>query len=133
MNDVKAIIDRMKEVTSSRRYEDLAEILGVKLTTINNWKKRNSIPEKNILKCVHLTNCDYNWLLTGDKKEVSNSIVGDNSMIVGNNNGNISINTSKFNHKDDVREIIELLEYAPSGFLTIIKEKLLAFKKLSQF
>lgn len=30
-------------------------------------------------------------------------------------------------------EIIELLEYAPSGFLSIIKEKLLAFRKLSEF
>ena len=86
------------------------------------------------------------WLLTGkgemflnDEKSsniVNNGvgIVGHNSIAVGGTiNGNININTSDYNHADDIKEIIELLKFAPSGFLTIIKDKLKSFKKMSAF
>lgn len=134
LKNTKKVIDRMKEVTSSRTYQELADILEIKLATIDNWKKRHFVPEKNLLKCVHLTNCDYDWLVTGEKKETSNSIVGNNGVIIdGGHGNNININISQFDHKEDIKEIIELLQYAPSNFLDTVKDKLYEFKKLSQF
>lgn len=132
MKNTKEVIDRMKEITRSKTYQDLAEILEIKLATIDNWKKRDSVPEKNLLKCVHLTKCDYHWLVTGEKKETSNSIIGNNGLIIDGGH-NININISQFDHKEDIKEIIELLQYAPSSFLDSVKDKLYEFKKLSQF
>ncbi len=79
MDDVNSIIDRMKEATNSRRYEDLANFLGVKLSTINNWKKRGFVPEKNILKCVLLTNKTKEWLL-GEDTESGASIINEDGI-----------------------------------------------------
>lgn len=75
MYDVRAVINRMKDATNSRRYEDLADILGVKLVTINNWKKRGKVPEKNILKCVLLTNKSKEWFLTGEESSIKQETI----------------------------------------------------------
>lgn len=71
MDDVKVVIDRMKKATNSRTYGELATKLGVKLVTINNWKKRGFVPEKNILKCVLLTHKSKEWLEKGIETEES--------------------------------------------------------------
>jgi len=68
MGSAKEIVDRMKQATKSRTYEELAQKLGVTLSTLNSWKQRDKVPEKNILKCAHDFNIDYQWLLTGKSK-----------------------------------------------------------------
>ncbi len=66
MSSAKQIVDRMKLATKSKTYEELARKLGVTLSTINNWKQRNKVPDKNILKCAHMFNINPHWLLTGE-------------------------------------------------------------------
>lgn len=120
--------------------KDFSSELSITQNAYTNYSKgKRAIPTDLLLKIQDMYSININWLLTGKgemylKKTASQNIIGDHNITAGGAiNGNISINTSKFNHKDDVAEIIELLEYAPSGFLTIIKEKLLAFKKMSEF
>jgi hypothetical protein len=85
---------------------------------------------------------NINWLLTGkgemhlEEPTSPSGVGGNNNIAIGSNstvNGSFNINTSDFNHSNDIKEIVELLQFAPSGFLTIIKEKLQAFKKMSHF
>jgi phage repressor protein C with HTH and peptisase S24 domain len=68
--DAKAIIDRMKKALNAPTYAKLAEILGVKLSSLDSWKSRNNVPEKHILKCVLLTNKPREWFIDG--REIKN-------------------------------------------------------------
>lgn len=42
--DVRAALNHLKEVTKAETDAELADRLGVPYFTLNNWKKRNSIP-----------------------------------------------------------------------------------------
>jgi len=131
-------LDKVRELEgfTKKKY---ASMLDITAQAYNNYYKgERDIPTELAIKVNHLFNISLDWLLTGKgdmylNNSVSQSVVGDNNIQIGGENGNISINTNKFSHKNDVMEIIELLEYAPSGFLTIVKDKLLVFKKLSEF
>ncbi|MDQ7085918.1 MAG: hypothetical protein Q9M36_13850 [Sulfurovum sp.] len=52
-----------------------------------------------------------------------------NNVVQGTNT--IEINTSNFNHSNDIKNIVTLLDYAPSNFLMQIQDRLEQFKKLS--
>lgn len=137
MNKTELILSRLYKKLGIKRDVEFCSKYDIKANTLTTWKKRNKVPYELIEEISQNENISLDWLLFGKKtleNNHSNTVIGDNNITTGGTiNGNISINTSKFNHKDDVAEIIELLEYAPSGFLTIIKEKLLAFKKMSEF
>lgn len=132
-------LDEVRELVGLTKKKYASE-LGITAQAYNNYYKGDrDIPTELALRVNQLFNISLDWLLTGKGKmyiqdSTSLQVIGDNNITVGSAvNGNISINTSKFNHKEDILEIIELLEYAPSGFLSMLKEKLLAFKKLSEF
>lgn len=127
-----------KEAGLSKK--DFALKLKITPQSYNNYYKGlREIPTDLAININQLFNVSLDWLLIGKgemyfQDNSSQNIIGNNNITTGGTiNGNISINTNKFSHKNDVMEIIELLEYAPSGFLSIIKEKLLAFRKLSEF
>ncbi|MDQ7084414.1 MAG: helix-turn-helix transcriptional regulator [Sulfurovum sp.] len=139
------LYERIKRARKQSKItlDNLSKSLSIGRTTLIDYEKGNSEPKvSTVIKMSEICTVDTNWLLTG-KGEMkiastpSNATIqlGDNNnnIIVGNGNGSININTEKFNHKEDIKDIIELLEFAPAGFLTIIKEKLLAFKKMSHF
>ena len=117
---------------------EFAKKLNITDKTLRNYEKGNNITVDIIKKISETTNTDFNFLLNGknetsikeEKKESSTNIINGSGNIAIN--GNISINTSKFDHSKDIKEIIELLHYAPSGFLHTIKDKLKAFKDMSQ-
>jgi len=67
MNNYSEIIDRMKTALDAKTFKELAEKIGVASYTIDNWKKRKAVPEKNLLKCAELTGVSYNYLKTGEK------------------------------------------------------------------
>ncbi len=69
--DAKAIIERMKKAHNVSKYPELGEILGVKVSAIDGWIRRNTIPEKHILKSVFLTGKPKEWFLYGDKNKDS--------------------------------------------------------------
>jgi len=139
------INERLEKVrkNESLNKKEFASKLGITAQGYNNYfKGEREIPTDLSIRINQLFNVSLDWLLTGkgemylgkEGNTISNGVVmGNNIQINGQNNGDITINTNRFSHKNDIREIIELLEYAPSGFLTIIKEKLQQFKKLSEF
>jgi len=65
MSDVMGILSRMMTAFDVSKYKDLAHKLGVSPNTIDVWKKREKIPEKNILKCVNLTGYPLEWIENG--------------------------------------------------------------------
>ncbi|AZV46877.1 hypothetical protein C3L23_06195 [Nautilia sp. PV-1] len=66
MNDTKAIINRMKQAFKVKTNKELAEKLGTSISNIDNWKKRNNIPDKYILLTSQMNDINKNWLLTGE-------------------------------------------------------------------
>jgi len=63
--DINSLLSRMMIVYKVKKFKDLAEKLGVSSNTVDVWKRRGYIPEKNILKCINMTACNENWLLSG--------------------------------------------------------------------
>lgn len=50
MNNAKIILDKWLDETNLNTYKELAEYLGVAQNTLDIWKRRGNVPEKNILK-----------------------------------------------------------------------------------
>jgi len=110
--------------------KELADILGTptqRITDIETGKVKN-IKNNEIVILEKKYDINPLWVLTGD----GNLFKNDNGMIVGINNGNMTINTSSFNHSQEIKEIISLLKYASPQYLNTIKQKLEQFKKMSE-
>jgi len=72
--DINGLLSRMMIAYKVKKFKDLAEKLGVSSNTVDVWKRRGSIPEKNILKCINMTNCNENWLLNGVGEMYKNGV-----------------------------------------------------------
>ena len=129
-------LDKVRELEGFTKKKYASE-LGITAQAYNNYYKgERDIPTELSIKINQLFNVSLDWLLTGKgemylDKGTSNTVIGSNNVIGSGNN--VNINMSQFDHKDDIKEIIELLQYAPSGFLDTIKDKLKQFKELSEF
>ncbi len=137
MSNVNEVIDRMRIVTNTQTYADLANKLGVALTTINNWKRRGEVPEINILKCIHLTNTTKEYLLHGVKKNDNSHIVNGNHNVsisgtgntIGNNVNNIGNQEPIIDY--ELKEVCQLLhDYGSPKMIKELKSKLLQIKAL---
>jgi len=133
------IKDRIKKARTiaAITQEDMAKSLNIGKRTFIDYENGVSEPKAStLLGIAEKCNIDISWLLTGKgsmRNDESISVVAThNSIAVGHNNSNISINTASFDHGHEIKEIVELLQYAPSAFLGQVKERLLEFKKLSQ-
>ncbi len=83
-----SICERLFELmgTQRGRQEQLAAYIGVKPTTITNWKQRNSDPPaKLLIPICEFLGCSLNYLLTGEEKEDADAIRGisDDALKVG--------------------------------------------------
>jgi len=108
---------------------DLSHILGIpkqRIADIESGKVKNLRGEE-IVSLERKYKISPIWLSTGDGEMFINK-----GTVIGINNGNISISAATFDHTGIVKEIIELLKYAPPGYLDIIKNKLEEFKKMSE-
>lgn len=116
--NVRDLLDEIKYILNIKTDQELAETLGVGYHAMVAWLQRDKVPDKwkNIIKNKTLQN--------------NNNFIGLKN--VGINNGHISISAATFDHTGIVKEIIELLKYAPPGYLEIIKNKLEEFKKMSE-
>lgn len=112
--EVRECLDELKYQLKIKTDSALAEYLGVSPSALTKWLSRNELPSKWQIKI-------NNMLSAKDK-----------GVLVVENNGHISVNTSTFNHSAEVKDIIELLKYAPPGYLEIVKAKLEEFKKFSE-
>jgi len=134
-----SIGERLEEVRiyGSLSGKSFAEKLKITPQAYVNYSKdKRDLPIEIALKINQMFNISMDWLLTGKgpmRNDESISVVAThNSIAVGHNNSNVSINTASFDHGHEIKEIVELLQYAPSAFLGQVKERLLEFKKLSQ-
>ena len=112
MNDTKSIINRIKEAFKVRTNKELAEKLGTSLSNIDNWKKRNSIPQKYILLTSQMTNINPDWLLTGEGEMYRTPSV-QNAIIAQGNNHKIIGNVVGSNTNNELKEICEAFQKLP--------------------
>ena len=71
MIDSKEILDRAKLAFDISSDVQLAELLGVKKSTLSNWKSRNTIDYAALFtKCEHI---NIDWLITGDGEMLKSS------------------------------------------------------------
>jgi len=113
---------------SELNQKEFADSLGMtsqRISELERGKLKNLKPDE-ISKLKEIYNVDTLWLTTGEGK-----FSVDKGAIVGVNNGNMTFNTSNFNHGEEVREILELFNYAPPEYLKKIKERLENFRKLT--
>jgi len=68
---VKIIIARMVEALEVKGLPQLAERLGTARPNIDNWIKRGSIPEPNLLKAAQLGSVNIEWLKTGEGEKTN--------------------------------------------------------------
>lgn len=117
--EAREFLNQIKEKYGVSSDEELAVKLGTSKASIDKWIQRNTIPDK--------------WkIILGQKSHLDSNLgiqIANNSTI----NGNVNINTSEFNHSEDIKELINLLKYAPSDFITTVIERLRKFKSLSKF
>lgn len=59
--NVSKIIDKLKEYFNVKTDTDLAKSLGMSVSTVSNWRIRDSINYEIIFQ--NVKNVDYNWLL----------------------------------------------------------------------
>mgnify|MGYP002741402125 FL=1 len=57
-NEAKQMLDKWLLEQNLKTYKELADFLGVAQNTLDVWKQRGKIPEKNILKYTHLISSD---------------------------------------------------------------------------
>lgn len=127
-----SLSSRFKEIRKKLNLtqKELADILGSpaqRITDIETGKVKN-IKNNELGTLEKQYDINPLWVLTGD----GNLLKNDTGMIVGINNGNMTINTSSFNHGQEIKEIIGLLKYASPQYLNTIKQKLEEFKKMSE-
>ena len=61
------ILDRVKSYIKSDTDADIARALGVSPQSINNWRRRGTIPWGKICTFAQIHNLSYDWLLTGSE------------------------------------------------------------------
>ncbi len=138
MRKIDPILNRIKQVLRVNTDREMTEKWGIKYSTLDTWKSRDKIPSKRLKEFAQNESISLDWVLYGDKNShiEENSIKnGEKMRVIGDGNttlnGNININTQQFNHADDIEEIINLLQYAPSEFLSIVKDKLKKYKEIT--
>ncbi|WP_169976026.1 helix-turn-helix domain-containing protein [Campylobacter sp. RM16191] len=142
--DVTKVLNNIKEAYKARNMEELANKMGVSISTFNSWRNRKNIPKKYILECSRLTNYDYEWLLHDNNKYAKNTFIsGDRNVYIGNDtkiNGSGIIGSSISNShivgsimpnqtKPEYAELYDLIkDYATPKIIQEFKERLLKIK-----
>ncbi len=102
--NVKITTEKMKIAMNATSYLELAKQLNITLPTIDSWKKRNTIPNKYLLKVSEDTGVSIDWLLSEDKPTFH--ISGGSKNISQINGGKIKQGSEKefelFNENDPV-------------------------------
>lgn len=64
--EVSVVIERMKEAISARNDSELHRYFGISNSAASGWRKRDSIPYKEICEISLKTGVSTNWILTGE-------------------------------------------------------------------
>lgn len=61
----KNSLERVFGITGCHTQNELAELLGIKQSSISDAKKRNAIPAEWLIKLLRLKNINPEWVLSG--------------------------------------------------------------------
>lgn len=127
--DVTETLNRLKKAYSANSMNELANVMGVSITTFNTWRNRKKIPKKYLLECSRLTKYSYEWLLGEDKESMNyQNIMGNyNVQIYGENN---SLSTKQDGYYAELFELIK--KYASPTIIQDFKNKLLKIKEIHE-
>ena len=99
--NVKTTAEKMKTAMEKNSFSELAEELDITLATIDSWKRRNTIPNKYLLKVSEKTGVSLDWLLDEDKP----------TFHISGGSKNISqVNDSTINQGSKKEDELELFE-----------------------
>jgi phage repressor protein C with HTH and peptisase S24 domain len=65
MRTAEEVLDKLVELKGLKNDAALARLFGVKANTVTSWRKRNSIPYKEIVALCEREGIPIGWLLTG--------------------------------------------------------------------
>ncbi|QPH84810.1 bacteriophage CI repressor [Campylobacter concisus] len=126
MENLEAILARMRAVLGVKTDKQMCEILEIQYGTLDNWKNRKKIPRGRLLEIATKLNVTPEYLESGT--HISNNT---NSVIVnGSNNGSI-VNGHQVKVSDEFMEFAELFKkYGNSELLKQWTESLAKIKNL---
>lgn len=61
-----AIMERLKQATRTSKDKEVAEMLGLSITSFSNRKRTSAVPFEEICKAAITRKLNINWLFTGD-------------------------------------------------------------------
>lgn len=126
MENMEAVLARMRAVLGVKTDKQMCEILGIQYGTLDMWKVRKKIPKGKFLEIAAKLNVTPEYLENGT--HISNNT---NSVIVnGSNNGSI-VNGHQVKVSDEFMEFAELFKkYGNSELLKQWTESLAKIKNL---
>lgn len=75
--NAEEVLERLYASYNVSSQKALAEVMKIHPGNVSNWVQRNSVPSSAILTCALETGADLQWLLTGELKNLSFSVVKD--------------------------------------------------------
>jgi transcriptional regulator with XRE-family HTH domain len=110
--NVKITTEKMKIAMNATSYLELAKQLNITLPTIDSWKKRNTIPNKYLLKVSEDTGVSIDWLLDEDKP----------TFHISGGSKNISqVNGGTINQGSEIEKEFELFDENDPVFISFKK------------
>lgn len=88
-SDAKKLIKKIKTAYQVSTNPELAIKLGLTVSAIEQWSKKNKVPEKYIFQCTSDTGVSLEWLLDEDKPTFA--IYGGKGHVNNVNDGGIGI------------------------------------------
>jgi len=130
------IMGRLKEYFGVSTNKKVGELLNLDYNTIKSWSSRRKIVVETLLTALRGKNININWLFTGNgnmKLSESEILLNDISVIERAFNSSIDpMLLDKISKSENMQELINLLDYAPDGFLEQIIVRLKEFKEMSK-
>ncbi len=110
--NVKITTEKMKIAMNATSYLELAKQLNITLPTIDSWKKRNTIPNKYLLKVSEDTGVSIDWLLDEDKPTFN---------ISGGSKNISQVNGGIINQGSEIEKEFELFDENDPVFISFKK------------
>ncbi len=99
--DAKNLIKKIKTAYQIATNPELANKLGLTVSAIEQWSKKNKVPDKYIFQCISDTGVSIEWLLNEDKP----------TFHISGGSKNISqVNGGTINQGSEKEEELELFE-----------------------
>ena len=110
--NTKNVLDKIKIALGCDTYIDIANALDVTAGAVDNWKKRNTIPNKYLLKVSEDTGVSIDWLLSEDKP----------TFHISGGSKNISqVNSGTINQGSGIEKEFELFDENDPVFISFKK------------